>query len=272
MKMLYHASMVLLAGIFLFSVTNIILYHKDAGENESKIEKIRQEVTQETARELLAGPAPGAPEGQSAEEFHAEIDVEKLREINADAVGWIVFDGLCAGYPLVQGDNNLYYLNHAFTGEKNAAGSIFVDCRNQSFDDQNVVIYGHNMMDGTMFGSLKDVFSEDFWEKEGNDIIYITDSGKCLRNYKIFSYYTVGDETYYITTSFANHADYAAFLDVIKARSEKELHVDVTADDQILTMSTCAGAFGMGKRRVIHAKRINSGIRCPDLSGRHKQE
>lgn len=107
-----------------------------------------------------------------------------------------------------------------------------------------------------MFGSLKDVFQEDFWEKEDRDIIWIADTDHHLREYKIFSYYTVREEDYYITTSFPSGADYTEFLNVIKARSFRELDVAVTANDHILTISTCAGAAGTGQRRVVHAKLI----------------
>ena len=89
---------------------------------------------------------------------------------------------------------------------------IFMDYRNGSYEDQNVVIYGHNMADRTMFGALKDVFRDD--------------------------------------------EEYTEFLREIKKRGFRNLNVDVTADDHILTLSTCAGLSGTGRRRVIHAKSI----------------
>ena len=148
------------------------------------------------------------------------------------------------------------FLNHSFKRSKNAAGCIFMDYRNESFEDQNVVIYGHNMADRTMFGVLKDVFRDEFWERKDSDIILIYETDHRLRKYKIFSYYTVEKEDYYITTSFWDDEEYAEFLSEIKKRSFRNLNVAVTADDHILTLSTCAGLSGTCGRRVIHAKLI----------------
>lgn len=105
-----------------------------------------------------------------------------------------------------------------------------------------------------MFGSLKDVFQEKFWEEPECDRIQITDTGQHIREYKIFSYYITGEENDYCTTSFPDEAAYAEFLREITARSFRKLDVTVTADDHILTLSTCAGAAGTNKRRVLHAK------------------
>lgn len=251
MKIIYTIAMILLSGIFLFSAAAIFTYYKDARENEKEIEGIIQEVIQEPAEVY------GEKHGGTGEQMErVQIDFGRLREINADTAGWIMFPDRCVNYPLVQCDDNSYYLGHSFKRSKNAAGCIFMDCRNESFADQNVVIYGHNMADNTMFGSLKGVFSEEFWEREGSDIIFIFDTGNHLRKYQIFSYYTVEKEDYYITTSFQDDEEYAEFLSKIKARSFRVLNVDVTTDDYILTLSTCAGVSGTGRRRVIHAKLI----------------
>lgn len=244
MKAVYVVFMMLFAGILLFSTMAVFSYHKDAGQNARETEEVIREVTQKM------------PEGDGDETVTQQIDSAKLKQINADAIGWIVFNDSYVNNPLVQTDDNSYYLKHSFMKKKNAAGALFMDYRNESFDDRNVVIYGHNMMDRTMFGSLKDVFQEKFWEGSERDMIWIIDSEQHLRKYKIFSYYIVEKEDYYSTTSFSDAAAYASFLKEITARSLRKLDVTVSADDHILTLSTCAGALGMNKRRVIHAKWI----------------
>lgn len=261
MKIMYTVSMILLSGILIFCGVGIFSYNRDARANKKEIEEVIREVIEEPpqsdSKENKKGKENenGEKIGERAEEI--QIDFGKLKELNADTAGWIMFNGQHVNYPLVQTGDNSYYLNHSFKGEKNAAGCLFVDCRNESFEDRNVVIYGHNMLDRTMFGSLKDVFQEEFWAEEGRDIIWIADTDRRLRKYKIFSYYIVEEEDYYITTSFPNDADYTGFLDVIKARSVQEPDVTVTANDHILTLSTCTGISGTGKRRVIHAKLVN---------------
>ncbi len=242
MKAVYVVFMMLFAGIFLFSVMGIFSYHNDAGQNAREIQEVMREVTQRM------------PGDHGDEKVVQQIDFAKLKQINEDAVGWIVFHDPYINNPLVQTNDNSYYLTNSFRKKENAAGCLFMDCRNESFDDRNVVIYGHNMLDRTMFGSLKDVFQEKFWEEPECDRIQITDTEQHIREYKIFSYYITGEENDYGTTSFPDAAAYAGFLREITARSFRKLDVDVTADDHILTLSTCAGAAGTNKRRVLHAK------------------
>lgn len=242
MKAVYVVFMMLFAGIFLFSIMGIFSYHNDAGQNAREIQEVMREVTQRM------------PGDHGDEKVVQQIDFAKLKQINEDAVGWIVFHDPYINNPLVQTNDNLYYLTNSFRKKENAAGCLFMDCRNESFDDRNVVIYGHNMLDRTMFGSLKDVFQEKFWEEPECDRIQITDTEQHIREYKIFSYYITGEENDYGTTSFPDAAAYAGFLREITARSFRKLDVTVTADDHILTLSTCAGAAGTNKRRVLHAK------------------
>lgn len=247
MKTVYVVFMILFAAIFLFSITGIFSYHKDAEENA--------EENKELIREVVWRMPEGMPNGTEEETAVQQIDVAKLTQINADAIGWIEFHKPYINNPLVQTQDNEYYLKHSFRKKENAAGCLFMDCRNESFDDRNVVIYGHNMLDRTMFGSLKDVFQEEFWEEpECDRIIRITDTGQQVREYKIFSCYIAGEEDDYCTTSFPDAAAYVDYLREITARSVRKLDVTVTADDHILTLSTCAGAAGTDKRRVIHAK------------------
>ncbi len=253
MKIMYAVSMTALSGILIFCGAGIFSYHRDARANRKEIEEVIQEVVCESAQD---GGEAREKNGERTDEI--QIDFERLKELNVDTAGWIMFDNQQVNNPLVQTGDNSYYLDHSFRGEKNAAGCLFMDCRNESFEDRNVVVYGHNMMDRTMFGSLKDVFQEDFWEEEDCDLIWIADTDHCLRKYKIFSYYIVEEEDLYITTSFSHDEDYTAFLNLIKARSFQELDVIVTADDHILTLSTCAGAVGTGKRRVVHAKLVET--------------
>lgn len=246
MKAVYVVFMMLFAGIFLYSMRGIFSYHKDAAQNAGETREMIREVSQRM------------PEDNGDEMAVQQIDFAKLKQINADAVGWIAFHDPYVNNPLVQTDNNSYYLKHSFRKKENAAGCLFMDCRNESLDDRNVVIYGHNMLDRTMFGSLKDVFQEGFWEKPEHDGIRITDPDQHIREYEIFSYYITGEENDYSTTSFSDAAAYAEFLREITARSFRKLPVTVTEDDHILTLSTCAGVAGTSKRRVIHAKWIGT--------------
>ncbi len=99
----------------------------------------------------------GRPENQKEpEENLPEIDFDGLRAINGDIVAWIQIPGIGMDYPVVQGKDNEHYLHYTFDGKENKAGSIFLDYRNRAdFTDDKMILYGHNMKDGSMFSNLK---------------------------------------------------------------------------------------------------------------------
>ena len=195
--------------------------------------------------------------GEDIKEPDVQIDFNELKSINSDTVGWMIFNNEVINNPLVHTTNNAYYLNHTFNKRRSVVGTIFMDYRNTSFNDRNVVLFGHSNLDRSMFGSLGDVFKQGYFDKEDADIIKIYDTNNKLIKYQIFSYYIIESEEYYITTYFASDASFQSFINTIKRRSYVDRGIEVTTSDNILTLSTCAGDETTSKRRVIHAKRIN---------------
>lgn len=194
---------------------------------------------------------------ENTKEEKIKIDFSKLLKINRDTVGWIYGNNGKINYPIVQTTTNTYYLDKSFDKKYNQAGSIFMDHRNRSsFDDKNVVLFGHSMLDKTMFGSLNDIWKKDFFTNKDNAIIKIVDANNNINEYEIFSYYTITKEEYYIKTDFLSDDDFTTFLDTIKKRSIRNFNVSLTKDDRILTLSTCSGTGGTNKRKVIHARKI----------------
>lgn len=119
--------------------------------------------------------------------------------------------------------------------------------------DKNIVIYGHNRRDGGMFGTLKNILTDEWQNNKDNFVIpFITENEKS--EYQVFSIYRIEKEEYYITTNFNTDKEYISFLDEIKSRSIKHFGIDVTSDDNILTLSTCANDNNY--RVVLHAKKI----------------
>ena len=235
----------LLLIIFLFAITKISLFFYDLHMNGIKTRALIDDVyasfiNKETNEEII------------------KIDFPKLLSINRDTVGWIKANNGKVNYPIVQTTTNTYYLNKSFDKTYNQAGSIFMDYRNRStFQDRNVVLFGHSMLDKTMFGSLNDVWKKDFFNTKENGIIKIIDANNNPSTYEIFSYYTIDKEEYYIKTSFLSDSEFIEFLNIIKKRSLKDFNINLTEKDKILTLSTCAGTGGTNKRKVIHARKIN---------------
>ncbi len=188
------------------------------------------------------------------------VDFSSLLKRNPDTVAWIQVNNTNINYPVVQTNNNSDYLVTAFNGKSNQAGWIFADYRNnmKSFD-RNTIIYGHSRLNKTMFASLVNVLNKSWYTNKSNHIIKLSTP---IENtmWQVFSVYKIKAESYYITTYFANDSEYQNFLNTIKSRSIYDFNVDLSADDKILTLSTCSDAAGSG-RIVLHARLIKREIR-----------
>lgn len=229
----------ILLFILIYSGIKIYKWYKDKTSNKEIVEQIKEIVAVED-------------ENEDKEEY--TIDFNKLKEQNKETVAWIKVNNTNIEYPVVKADNNNFYLNHSFDKSQNSAGWIFADYRNK-FDntDKNIIIYGHNMRDGSMFGSLKNILNSDWYENEENtNITLYTENEKCI--YKVFSIYKIESEDYYIKTEFSNDNEFEQFVNTIKNRSIKKFDIDVSKEDNILTLSTCAN--NNRYRIVLHAKKM----------------
>ena len=166
--------------------------------------------------------------------------------------GWLNVKGTSVDYPVVKAaDNNSYYVTHNFNKANNIAGWIFADYRLKlDGTDKNIVIYGHNMKDGSMFGSLKKkALNSDWYGNEENVITFQTENEKST--YKVFSVYQIAKENYYTKTSFQSEGEYKEFLDTLKSRSTHDFGTELGISDKIITLSTCA--TNSDYRVVVHA-------------------
>ena len=188
------------------------------------------------------------------------VDFDSLLKQNPDTVGWIHVNNTNINYPIVQSNNNTYYLTRAFDGTKNSAGWIFADYRNdmKSFG-KNTIIYGHSRLNQTMFATLKNVLENSWYKDKSNHIIRLSTPTENTM-WQIFSVYKIEPESYYITTSFSTDQLYKTFLDTIQSRSIYQFNVELSTKDKILTLSTCNNTAATG-RIVVHAKLIKREVR-----------
>ena len=181
------------------------------------------------------------------------IDFKSLKQKNSDTIAWLKVNGTDIEYPIVKTIDNDFYMTHSFDKSYNSSGWAFMDYRNRcDGTDKNMVIYGHNRRDGSIFGTLQNILTED-WQKDPQNfkIPFITENEKT--EYQVFSVYEIEREDYYITTDFENDRQFQSFIDKIKSRSEIDFGIEVTANDNILTLSTCANDSRY--RVVLHAKK-----------------
>ena len=180
-----------------------------------------------------------------------EMDLAALREINPYVVGWIVIPDTQLDYPLMYSGDNQYYLEHTWKKEPSSAGSIFLEQYNSTdLSDFNTIVYGHRMLNGSMFASLKYYNQQDYWNS--HPYVYILDDAGAHR-YEIFSAYeaSVTGSTYRL--GITEDADKQSFLDDCLSWSVIDTDVIPTVRDRILTLSTCTGK-GYETRWVVQAR------------------
>ena len=184
----------------------------------------------------------------------SSVDFTELLKQNSDTVAWIIMNNTNINYPIVQTKDNDYYLNRDFNKNKNQAGWVFADFRdNFSNFNNNMILYGHGRKDGIMFGSLNEALKASWYKNPDNQIIQLS-TIKYNTMWQIFSIYKIQAESYYITTDFASEESYQTFIDTMKKRSIYDFGVDVNTNDKLLTLSTCYNNNGI--RIVVQAKLV----------------
>lgn len=183
-------------------------------------------------------------------------DLEALKELNADTVGWLKVKNTNVDYPVVQAEDNDYYLNKNFNKEHDVSGWIFMNYLNDpKVLSQNTIIFGHNMFySGVMFGTLYKTKHADWYTNTDNQIIEFNTLYENIK-WKIFSIYVVPVTNDYLISNFSTDEKYMNFLKMITDRSIYNFGVPLLPEDKILTLSTCSNN---GKNRlVIHAVRLD---------------
>lgn len=182
---------------------------------------------------------PAAETGQeSAISTTGSLDFQPLAEVNPHVVAWLESQEIGIDYPVVRSEDNEFYLDHLFTGERNKLGSLFMDYRNRGdFSDPNTVIYGHNMKDGSMFSALTRYQDQDFFDAAPRMVLY-TPQGDYTVEW--FAGMTIDGSAQSIQMGFENEKDFEAYISSLKDQSTFTSPVRVAAGDRIVTLCTCS--------------------------------
>ena len=235
---------IVLVGVFSFSlykVSDKYISYKKADDIYLELQEIKDDLMESN--------------GESKDE-DSENNGERILDlsyINEDYCGWITIENTNIDYPILQGENNEYYLHKDINNDYLSSGSIFLDYRNNDFSDKNTIIYGHNMKNSTMFSQLGYFKEKDFLDKN-KYIEIISPQSETLR-YEIFSVYTTDASDNYLKTSFDRGEDYKEFLDSICDKSLFPLSTEVSVEDRIITLYTCSYEY-KDARTVIHGRLV----------------
>lgn len=232
--------------IFIFSAYNIFKILKgyfDAKVEYNEIQDIAMQDSEEVNENELFG-----------------VRFDELLKLNSDTVGWIKFqkEPLSINYPVVQGNDNEYYLWKTFSNNENTVGSIFMDYENDSsFGDYNTIIYGHRMNNKTMFNELHNFREKDYWEENSLFDIYTLDGRRLT--YQIYSVAEVTDISDIYDVTLTNEEEFNYFLKESKKRSLFDTGINPTSTDSVVTLSTCV-VGNDSYRFVVHGVKVSEEI------------
>lgn len=168
-------------------------------------------------------------------------DFAALQAVNHQTVAWITIPGTAVDYPVVQGSDNRYYLNHLITGEENRSGSIFLDCRvAPDLSGAYNILYGHNMLDGTMFSDLTGYGAQAYYDQHPAAVVETPAQRLELAFFAGF----VADPQDPLWAGEVQQQDFAAWLDQVQQRSAFASTVIPREGERILALVTCSDASG----------------------------
>lgn len=225
----------LLVLLVLVSSINLISYYLDYKSSKKIYESVYK------------------PETPSIKNREPEENLAKLfNGYYEDVVGYIDIDNTKVHYPIVQSEDNEFYLDHNIEGEKSISGSVFLDFSNKKdFSDDNSVVYGHNMKSGDYFNSLHKFKDQSFYEENKKIKLYTLDDSL---EYEIFSVHVSNEDYDYRTTEFSSVEEKIAFIEKLKNKSMIDtdpLDLSRLESAKIITLSTCTGSDIL--RLAVHA-------------------
>lgn len=234
MKRLFRTILSLLAVLLIgFSGCKLYGIYREYGEGKALYSDVAGQYVR--PNELSAGAGQEATEETAAP---VTIDFDALLQSNEDIVAWIYCEDTNINYPVVQAGDNDYYLRRMLDGSYNIAGTIFMDCRSSAdFSDLKTIIYGHNMKNDTMFGSLLHYREQAYYDS--HPVIWILTQENCYRLELLAGYTTSSDEE----EDYGLCADPAAlsgFLTQAVEKSTFRSDVELSSVERAVVLSTCS--------------------------------
>lgn len=220
-------------GVFILSAYQIYTYIKEEKENkeynQELIEKVLIEKTNHEQEENI---------------LPISVDFTILQNENTDIIGWLYSENTPINYPVVQGKDNTYYIDKLPNGKENAGGSIFMDYRNKpTLENGNTILYGHNMKNDTMFGTIQEYKNQEYYEKHKTMYYFTPEKNFTIT---IFAGFTVSTNSKIYDLGVIDEK----LITQWKEQSDFSSNVQVNPQDKIITLSTCAYEYE-GARYII---------------------
>jgi len=245
------------SAILLYGGVNLISYILETQQSATLNHDLAQlavAVRKTSPEPTETNPSTEPPAETEPEEIYLDeeapitVDFDVLLEHSADIVGWLYCEDTPINLPVVQGQDNEYYLNRMYDGTGNGSGTLFIDYRSpRDFTGSNTVIYGHNMKNRSMFGTLANYKRQEYYEE--HPVLWLLTPE---RNYKVkllAGIVTPDDADVYAY----DLTDLEAYYMVRKAISDSTFESSAIPQksDRYLTLSTCSYEFSNARYVVI---------------------
>ena len=240
--------MMLCLAVFLFASWNVLDIREEYRE--------ANETYEEAAEQFAEVPEPDI---ESAGPDLPKIDFEGLLEINDDIVGWIYIEGTDVNYPVLKGIDNDQYLFQSYKKKYLTAGSIYIDYRcSADFSDKHMVVYGHNMKNGTMFGQMDKYKTEEYLKE--HSYVYIILPDGTWKKYQVFGAYIADVFGPTFSLPAKDEVEMYNLRKLIKQENQIKTPPVIPADGQkLMTLSTCTEDSDDYNRFVISCVLVEEG-------------
>lgn len=257
------------AFVLLFIFSSGMLIHdfvrsaREQAANEALVQRVEQEVSLgEGTSETSSG------DSTSAQTSEQERNYQPLIQENSHLAAWLMIEGSEVDYPvLYTPEEPEHYLRRAFDGNYALSGSLFIGA-NSSPDGSNIIIYGHNMNDDSMFGSL-DSYADEDYAREHQEIIYDliqTDGSYKRLTFEVMAafysrIYSVDEKNvfrYYYSTDLSDPDAFQYYIEEVMSASLYDLGVTAEYGDRLLTLSTCSYHTEDGRFVVVAREKHSS--------------
>ena len=231
----------LAVAMILYAGNGLLSYQKENEASEAVTMALQEKAIAPAAASTPAEAAAGGGEAQHDEYAPFTVDFEALWVESEDIVAWLYCEDTPINYPIVQGEDNEFYVEHLPDGSWNGVGTLFLDCVNEpDFSDFHSIIYGHNMLNDSMFGVITDYYRQEYYEE--HPVMYLMTPGQAYKVELIGGVVTPMDSWLY-NLDFTDPAKKTAFLDEIHQKSTFTSATEYGEEDRFLTLSTCTYDF-----------------------------
>ena len=233
-KILQNLIIIVCLFAFCFFAYKIYNYNKEEDKQKSLNNNLIEVAVKETEQENIEN------EDEDKIKLPIDVDFKVLKNQNQDIIAWLYSQDTPINYPIVQANDNEYYLRRLIDGTYNQAGTLFIDYRNNSdFNDYKTIVYGHNMKNETMFGTLINYMNQEYYDEHKE--MYLFTENKTFK-VEVVAGYTTSSKSDIYTVSTTRNTNEDLLQNAINKSTFKN-EVEVTEQDKILVLSTCSYDF-----------------------------